>query len=57
MSPIPLHEFLLLLPEIFLVTAGMLLLVGSSAGRGISSRAYMPGRRRPNKGVAPYTLL
>ncbi len=39
MSPIPLHEFLLLLPEIFLVTAGMLLLVGSSAGRGISSRA------------------
>ncbi|MCZ6506684.1 MAG: NADH-quinone oxidoreductase subunit N [Acidobacteria bacterium] len=39
MGQIPLAEFWYLLPEGFLLVAGMLLLVGSSFGKGISSRS------------------
>jgi NADH-quinone oxidoreductase subunit N len=39
MAQIPLAEFWYLLPEGFLLMAGMLLLVGSSVGKGISSRS------------------
>jgi NADH-quinone oxidoreductase subunit N len=39
MPQIPLSEFWYLLPEGFLLVAGMLLLVGSSVGKGVSSRA------------------
>ncbi len=38
MPPIPLEEFLSLLPEGFLLTAGMLLLIVSSIGKGVTSR-------------------
>jgi NADH:ubiquinone oxidoreductase subunit 2 (subunit N) len=39
MVQIPLAEFWYLLPEGFLLVAGLLLLVGSSIGKGVSSRA------------------
>ncbi|MDH3402998.1 MAG: NADH-quinone oxidoreductase subunit N [Acidobacteriota bacterium] len=39
MPQIPLRDFLYLLPEIFLLTAGLLLLLSSSVGRGLGSRA------------------
>jgi NADH-quinone oxidoreductase subunit N len=39
-SPIPVHEFLYLVPEIFLAIAGMVLLVGGSFGRGGIHRTW-----------------
>ena len=39
MEQIPLQEFWYLLPEGFLLLAGMLLLVASSIGKGVGSRA------------------
>jgi NADH-quinone oxidoreductase subunit N len=38
MPQIPLQEFFYILPEAFLLLAGLLLLLGSSAGRGFASR-------------------
>jgi len=38
MDQIPFQEFLFMLPEGFLLVAGMILLLTSSAGRGVSSR-------------------
>jgi len=39
MPQIPLQEFWYLLPEGFLLVAGMVLLIGSSVGKGVSSRS------------------
>jgi NADH-quinone oxidoreductase subunit N len=43
MSPVPLQEFLLVVPEIVLAVCGMVLLVLGSVGRGIDNRAAATG--------------